>query len=308
MQLVIAAAARLVAPQPRHAGGRGFKRGRLHGGGGCLLCAARAAADGSHQGEERAGGVGQRVLPPSRELGPRGAGRRAACCGAPSTPARCLQVRSMFPLVADAVESVQPGSRAAAAQHFTASEWFASAAPGDSPPGADAAAGAAEAAEALMQAEESMVSAAGAAGAAAAAAAAAEAGSVVEDAERPPSLDRDGSAAAGPELPARRPSAGPPRQPVQQAGGACCPPSVVRPSAAVEAAPQGALRRALDRAGLGRPQLVPALHMLVLFGAAGTLTVVKSAFVGLLGKSDWVSFSGAAAAAGPRRVGRATPP
>ncbi|KAL4420527.1 hypothetical protein ABPG75_010183 [Micractinium tetrahymenae] len=167
------------------------------------------------------------------------------------------KVRSMFPCVAEAVEAVQPGAQAAAVAHFAIAEWFAPA-PKDStvPAGTAASTTAAEAAEALLQAEEEMVRAAGSASAAAAAA---EAGG--------------GAAASRPRASRRRM------------------PAVVRPSAALEAAPQGALRRLLDRAGLGRSQLLPALHMLVLFAAAGTLTVCKAAFVGLKGKSDWVFFS-----------------
>lgn len=231
--------------------------------------------------------------------------RHAQAGGLPTAPLACcltsgLQVRSMFPLVAEAVEAVQPGAQAAAAKHFAAADWYGTAPPDDGPPEASAGAGAAQAAEALLQAEEELVSSAGSAGAAAAAAAA-EAGSAMDDVK----LTAGGklSAAADWEPPSTECSAELPKPPAQQAAAAGGPPAVLRPSAALEAAPQGAMHRLLDRAGLSRLQLVPALHMLVLFAAAGTLTVCRAAFVGLLGKSDWVAFSGAPGAAGQQGLG-----
>lgn len=165
----------------------------------------------------------------------------------------------MLPEMAEAAEKLEPGAVAAAAAAFEASNWGARPAP-------------APAREVEM--EQEMLAAAASAPVALAITAAdgskQDAGSEKDDvsqsAEASTAADQSG---VQPEL------------------------RVVRPSAALEALPRSAVRRALERAGLGAPQLLPALHMAVLAAVAGVLVVCRAAYVGLGERSTWVAITGA---------------
>lgn len=165
----------------------------------------------------------------------------------------------MVPEIAAAAEKLEPGVAAAAAAAFEASSW-----------GARPAAAPAQEAEL----EREML-------AAAASAPVALVGSAADGSKQGAGSEKDdvGTAAeAG--AAAEQGSAQPELQ-------------VVRPSAALEARPRSAVRRALERAGLGGPQLLPALHMAVLTAVCGVLVVCRAAYVGLGERSLWVAITGA---------------
>jgi hypothetical protein len=205
----------------------------------------------------------------------------------------------MFQSVADAVEPLQPGSQAAVAAHFASSDWL------QIPAAALAEEDHArqEVLETAAAATAAVVSEGGRGGPAAEKAAAAKADSSKPIARAASSevgqqlataadgtnagLSHDSSAAE-----ASRRDLSPKSSSSMDAQTPAPLPAVVRPSAPLEAAPRSAVRRLCDRAGLGRPKLLPVLHMLVAAAAAGTLTVVRSAYVGLGGHSDWVAFTG----------------
>ncbi len=177
----------------------------------------------------------------------------------------------MAPLVAEAVEPQQPGASAAVAAHFAASVWLA-----DPAPPVQAGVVEREASALLAQAlpEDGAIGEQAGAGA-------------------KPS-DHGGPPASASPAPAPAPACaeppppaptGPPSPAASRLSASA--PAIVRPSAAMEAAPRGKLRRLLlDWAG-GRVALVPALHMLLTFGAAGALVVCKAAFSGLGYTSYW---------------------
>jgi hypothetical protein len=180
-----------------------------------------------------------------------------------------VQVWKLFPVVAAAVESMQPGAQAAAASFIAASVWDRKA---EQPPAA------------TVEAEQAMLQQASVGGAAAAS---------------PTGNGKDagtGSNSSKSSLTAMEALAsGGDRQ-----GGTACRGgsndiaglAILRPSAALEAQPRSAVRRVLARAGLGAPNFLPALHMGVLFAACGSLTVIKPAYLGLGQKADWVAFTG----------------
>lgn len=170
-----------------------------------------------------------------------------------------LQVRGLFSEVAAAAEKLEPGAAAAAAAAFAASGWGSR--PAVVPSHADVAA------------EEQML-------AAAASAPAALAGDATDGSKPDASSHKDDSNQAAEASTAAEEASVHPH------------PRVVRPSAALEARPRSAVRRALERAGIGRPQLLPALHMAVLVAVAGVLVVCRAAYVGLGQRSPWVAFTG----------------
>lgn len=177
----------------------------------------------------------------------------------------------MFPEIGAAAEKLEPGAAAAAAAAFEASSW-----------GVRPAAAPAPAPERKL--EEEML-------AAAASAPVALAGDAADGGKLAAGSDKDdGSQVADAST-------------VAEPSGVRCDLRVVRPSAALEARPRSAVRRALERAGLGTPQLLPALHMAVLVGVAGTLVVCRAAYVGLGERSDWVAFTGACAGGMQRLAG-----
>lgn len=170
----------------------------------------------------------------------------------------------MFPEIAAAADKLEPGAAAAAAAAFGASSWGQRPAP--APSAADVAA------------EQEML-------AAAASAAAELAGDAADDGKPDTASNKDaGSQAAEASAAAQQGSSG--AQPGLR---------VVRPSAAIEALPRSAVRRALARAGIGRPQLLPTLHMAVLVAVAGVLVVCLAAYVGLGQRSPWVAITGVCA-------------
>lgn len=179
----------------------------------------------------------------------------------------------MAPLVAEAIEPQQPGGSAAVAAHFAASGWLAD-------PAQPVQAGVLEREASALLAQALPESAAGGEEPEAGGA-----GGKGSDPGKPP-------ASASPEpvpAPAAAVAAAPPAAPLSPAASrlSAATPAIVRPSAVIEAAPRGRLRRLLlDRAG-GRVALVPALHMLLAFSAAGALVVCRAANVGLGYKSYW---------------------
>ena len=182
-----------------------------------------------------------------------------------------MQVWKLFPVVADAVESVQPGAQAAAASFVAASAWGSKP---EQPPAA------------TVEAEQGMLlqASVGDAGDVAATGACNEADAGSN------SSSKDSTAAAGGVGSVAAMQGGMASRKGGSNDGAGL--AVLRPSAALEARPRSAVRRVLARAGLGAPQLLPALHFGVLFAAAGSLTVVKAAYLGLGRKADWVAFTG----------------
>lgn len=177
----------------------------------------------------------------------------------------------MAELVAEAVEPQQPGASAAVAAHFAASGWLA-----DPAPPVQAGVLEQEASALLAQALPEDGAGGEEAGA----------GAKASDHDGPPAsvspAPAPAPACAKPPPPA---PTGPPSPAASLLPASA--PAIVRPSAAVEAAPRGRLRRLLlDRAG-GRVALIPALHMLLAFGAAGALVVCRAAYTGLGYKSYW---------------------
>lgn len=230
------------------------------------------------------------------ECADRGAWAGACFCHTrPSPHPKCagptaLQVRAMVAEVGAAVEPLQPGSQAAAADCLATAAW-ASQPVAQQAVAQEAQEGQPTAAAAAAAAEQVAPAAAEQPGLAAEADVDSQAADAVgQQAKRSGSLSSSSSlanATNGGSSAAKDPQPdGPAQQPVE-------PPHVVRPSAVLEARPRSALRRGLERAGLGLPQLLPALHMAVLFAAAGTLTVCRQAFLGLGGRSPWVAFTGA---------------
>lgn len=173
----------------------------------------------------------------------------------------------MFPEIAAAAEKLDPGAAAAAAAAFEASSWGSR--PAALPSAADVAA------------EEQMLAAAASA----------------------PAVLAEPDAADGSKLDAGSSEGSKASAAAEQHGSSQLGLRVVRPSAALEALPRSAVRRALERAGLGRPQLLPALHMAVLVAVAGVLIVCRAAYVGLDERSVWVAITGARCA---RRVAHAS--
>jgi hypothetical protein len=209
----------------------------------------------------------------------------------------------MFQSVADAVEPLQPGSQAAVAAHFASSDWLqipAAASAEETHVGQ-------EVLETVAAATAAVASEGGRSSPAAdeAAAVTADSSKAVAGADSSEAGQQQAAAANGTDagLPCDSPSAWTRRSNLclqsssSLAAQTPAPvPAVVRPSAPLEAAPRSAVRRLCDRAWLGPPQLLPVLHMLVATAAAGTLTVVRAAYVGLGGHSAWVAFTGGAAA------------
>ena len=165
----------------------------------------------------------------------------------------------MFPEIAAAAEKLEPGAAAAAAAAFEASSW------GSRP--------AVPPSDAHVAAEEQML-------AAAASASVALTGDAADGSKSDASSHKDDSSQAAEGSTAA------------EQGSVRPDPRVVRPSVALEGLPRSALHRALERAGIGRPQLLPALHMAVLVAVAGVLVVCRAAYVGLGQRSPWVAFTG----------------
>ena len=181
-----------------------------------------------------------------------------------------MQVWKLFPVVAAAVESMQPGAQAAAASFIAASVWGRKA---EQPPAA------------TVEAEQAMLQQASIEGAAAASPAGNGKESGTGSNSSKSSLTAMEALGSGG---ARQLGTASLKGGSNDIAGL----AILRPSAALEAQPRSAVRRVLARAGLGAPNFLPALHMGVLFAAAGSLTVVKAAYLGLGQRADWVAFTG----------------
>ena len=170
------------------------------------------------------------------------------------SPAAPQQVRALFPEVAAAVEGLQPGATMAADAALAGSTWLVG--------------WRAEASAAADKQAESLLAAAAAA----------------------PMDVADGSCGGSGKN--GSPSGGSEHSAAGAKQGAV-PPQVVRPSAQLEAAPASAVRRALEQAGVGAPQLRAVLHMAVLAAVGGVLVVCRPAFEGLDKRSVWVLITSA---------------